>query len=124
MQSRARSNSGKIPGPVRKPVDALLLETRCAQWSSMFVFRQLPKRTQLLSCPPSERLVDWGLLFEEGWNWSAIFGTMLLFLLLSVAFTIIWAAFKDDLSGGIGIGTMVMTTGAVLIAYVVVQGTP
>lgn len=85
-------------------------------------FKQLPKlRTGELRATPEELAIGWGLHVEEDWHWPTIYVCIVILVLFSFLFSVIWTAVKSDLQGGFAVAAYPLTLGAMFFGYIAVH---
>jgi hypothetical protein len=77
---------------------------------------RLPKRRE-------RRLIDceiptygWGIYIREGPNRFVVFWLIMATVFASILLSILWAAIRDDVQGGSGLGTLILALPSVIMA--------
>lgn len=66
----------------------------------------------------------WGIHFREGWHWNRIWAAMLvLFVLGSLVFAVLWTVFQHDIQGAFGVASWWMSVGTILLGYAATRHT-
>jgi hypothetical protein len=70
----------------------------------------------------SKPVFGWGIEFREGRSSSKIMWLILvIFILSSVVFGVVWTVMKKDLQGAFGVSGWLVTLGAILLTLTVLQ---
>ena len=81
---------------------------------------QLPKRT----CGKLEGKVrqpaeGWGLHFQEGQDFGILAGMLVIALVASMLFAVLWSYFRDDVQGAFGVASYIVAAAVAFVALVV-----
>lgn len=89
-----------------------------------WVFSQFPKRTcGRLRGEFTMPVEGWGILFQEGWDWPAIWSILLMFFVLpSIAFLIFYTVFKGDVQGASAVAAYWVAVGTIFLGYIATRG--
>jgi len=95
----------------------MLTEPACVLDGQSLVFDQVPKR----NCGPLDGKINkpvegWGLHFQEGLDGRILSGMVLIFVLASLVFAILWSYLKHDVQGAFGVGAYMVTVITVFAA--------
>jgi hypothetical protein len=93
----------------------------CIAVTQRTIFAQLPKRKGRLEASNELEETGWGLHIEESWHMRSIYFLVILLVLFSLIFGIVWSAKKGDIQGAFAISSFVMTLGSLLLGYVVIR---
>lgn len=98
----------------------MLTSPNCIHEDQTFVLEQLPKRTNgELRGSTTQPVEGWGIYYEEGWNIDLILGIVLVvFLLASLLFGILWSCLRLDIQGAFGVSSYMVTASGILIAWI------
>jgi len=77
---------------------------------------RLPKRVDGRMIDQSSLTYGWGIYIKEGPNREVIFWVIIATVLASLVLSICWSALRDDVQGGSGLGTLVLTLPTVVMA--------
>lgn len=96
----------------------------CVEPSQTWVFSQFPKRTCGRMVGRADSAIEgWGVHFQEGWDWSAIWNILIAFFILpSAMFVALWSAFRHDLQSASGVAGYWIGVGTVFLCYVAAKG--
>lgn len=96
----------------RKPHRIVPISTR--------LFDQVPKRLiGRLEASADGEVAGWGIYFEEGWHWEAIFGLLLIVAFGgSLLFGILWSVCRKDIQGAFGVASYWVTMSGLLIGFI------
>jgi hypothetical protein len=75
-------------------------------------FQKIPKKRKekLAVCPVKGNSPGWGLCFHEGWSWRKILtGSCCVFVLASVAVSVLYWRFEHNMQDAITLGTFILT---------------
>lgn len=87
-----------------------------------WILEQFPKKLHgELVGNPEGPVVGWGIYFKEGWNWVRIKTILLVYVIASLAFGIVWTVRRDDVQGAFGIAGYLASTATVFLGYVAMQ---
>jgi hypothetical protein len=82
----------------------------------------LPKRTKgKLAVKPIGRTPGWGIFFEEGWDLAKISSIVVLVVLGSLLFGLLWAVLKKDAQGAFGISAWWATVCSCILALFAIK---
>ncbi|KAK2782385.1 hypothetical protein FQN52_000925 [Onygenales sp. PD_12] len=86
---------------------------------SCWILSQLPKKLNgKLEERANGEATGWGIYFKEGPNWNKIWAAMLLiFVLGSMLFGIMWSVFEKDVQGAFGVSGWWIALGSVFLGY-------
>ena len=85
-------------------------------------FKQLPKRrVGELRATPEQSALGWGLHVEEDWHWPTIYFCIVILVLFSFLFSVIWSAVRGDLQGGFAAAAYPLSLGAMFFGYIAVR---
>jgi len=98
----------------------MLTSPDCIHAEETLVLDQLPKRT----CGKLEGKVrqpaeGWGLHFQEGQDFGILAGVVVIGLVASLVFAVLWAGVRGDVQGGFGVASYIVTAVAAFVALVV-----
>jgi hypothetical protein len=94
---------------------------QCIATAQKTIFAQLPKRKGRLKASYEQEETGWGLHIEENWHLRSIYSLVVLLVLFSLIFGIVWSAKKGDIQGAFAISSFVMTLGSLVLGYVVIR---
>jgi hypothetical protein len=97
----------------------MLTSPDCIDATETCVFKQLPKRTKgELKGKIGQPAEGWGISFQEGWDFDLLVGIVLVvFLLASLLFAVLWSHFKLDVQGAFGVSSYMVTATGILVAW-------
>jgi hypothetical protein len=97
----------------------MLTSPECILPEETLVLKSLPKRTcGKLEGKVGQKTEGWGLHFQEARDFRILFGAVLVGIVASMLFVILWSYFKHDLQGASGIASYSTTVITVVIALV------
>ena len=77
---------------------------------------RLPKRIDGRMIDKNGPAYGWGIYIKEGPNREVIFWIVMVTVLSSVLLSVLWSALRNDVQGGSGLGTLVLTLPSVIMA--------
>jgi hypothetical protein len=83
----------------------------------------MPKRIGQLQASHEQEATGWGLHIEESWHLRTIYFLVVVLVLFSLVFGIVWSIKKDDVQGAFAISSFGITLGSLLLGYVMVRVT-
>ena len=88
-----------------------------------WIYNLVPKRNWgELNGRADEPTEGWGFYFEEGWDFDVLVNVALVvFMLASLLFGILWTVLKSDIQGAFGVSSYIVTLSGLIIAFVVRQ---
>ena len=96
-----------------------LTSPECVEPNVTHVLDQVPKRTTgELKGTVGQPAEGWGLHFQEGWDFDLLIGMILVvFLLASLLFGVLWSYFKMGVQGAFGISSYMVTATGIFVAW-------
>lgn len=96
-----------------------LTSPKCIDPKASAVINQVPKRTKgVLQGAVGQPAEGWGLHFEEGWDFDLLISIILVvFLLASLLFAVLWSYFKLDVQGAFGVSSYIVTAMGIFVAW-------
>lgn len=90
---------------------------QCADEQQNWILNQFPKRmTGDLQAELDKEVLRWGIHFREGLNWTKIWGSVLVIPVLgSFLFGILWSVFKKDIQGAFGVASWLITLCSIVL---------
>lgn len=83
---------------------------------------QIPKLMNgPLTTSSSKYTVGWGLHFQEGWHLRTIWCFLVFIVVASLLLGIVWSVVRDDVQGGFGISSYLITIGALGVGYLAIS---
>lgn len=98
----------------------MLTSPHCIHENERFVLEQLPKRTkgELKGCL-GKPVEGWGMYYQEGWDFDLVIGVVLVvFLIASLLFAVLWSVYKVDIQGAFGVSSYMVTASGIFIAWI------
>jgi hypothetical protein len=118
-----KNKPNKVPviGPDR--LTHYFLHPECIDATQKTTLSQLPKRIcGRLTPSPNDEAVGWGLHFREGWHWRTVYGLVVLLVVLSLVFGILWSVARSNIQEGFAISGYLATVGSLWLGYLVLRG--
>ncbi|KAF2145778.1 uncharacterized protein K452DRAFT_125379 [Aplosporella prunicola CBS 121167] len=112
-----------VPPPYSPPIGPNLLmhylqHPDCISAKQTRVLRQFPKRMRGQLAALDDAVHGWGIHFREGWAWDKIWAAlMVVFVLGSFVFAILWSVFQRDLQGAFGVASWWVSICTVCLGY-------
>lgn len=117
-----------VPAGTCPPVDPeymahMFNEPSCASDNDSWILDQLPKRAHgELSGEPRKPVDGWGIYYEEGWDKEPIaLCVLLVFVIASLIFGVLWSHFKMDIQGAFGVSAYMVTACGIFVSFVAVK---
>ncbi|OJJ73095.1 hypothetical protein ASPBRDRAFT_194062 [Aspergillus brasiliensis CBS 101740] len=85
--------------------------------NSTFIIQQLPKRACGKLHGEYRSLTEaWGIYYKEDWNWAKIWWILAFgFFPPGLLFGVLWAVYKQDISGGFGVASWWMAGASIIV---------
>jgi hypothetical protein len=95
----------------------MLRKPECIVDGPTFVLDQVPKRMGGELKGNVKALAEgWGLYFQEGWDLRILTGMVVIVLVASLIFAVLWSYFKHDVQGAFGVSSYIVTAIGVPVA--------
>lgn len=125
---RAEYHCNPVPPGVCPPVDPeymahMFNSPSCASEIDTWILDQLPKRAHgQLHGKRGQPADGWGIYYNEGWDKEAVaLAVMVVFIVASLIFGILWSHFKMDVQGAFGVSAYAVSACGVFVSYLAVK---
>ena len=101
----------------------LFTSPSCINENETWILSQLPKRTcGQLHGTPDQPAEGWGIFYQEGWDMLKIVWLfIILFILGSLVFGVMWSIYQKDVQGAFGISAWWVTAGGSMLALLAIR---
>ena len=95
----------------------------CASEIDSWILDQLPKRAHgELHGKPRQPADGWGIYYQEGWDKESVaLAVMVVFIVASLIFGVLWSHFKMDVQGAFGVSAYMVTACGIFVSYAAVK---